>query len=118
MQAIEKDSSLFAAGIISCGGDFDVDDCVTINYRDKETGEEKEVGKAIVNYSCADMDLYKGKQTEEFFELVGYSGAEAICHKNNICCWIPGGEEPSSTSYLNLSGLCVTEEGIEEEEEK
>ena len=118
MQAIEKDSSLFAAGIISCGGDFDVDDCVTINYTDPETGEDKEIGKAIVNYSCADMDLYKGKQTEEFFEMVGYSGAEAICHKNNICCWIPGGEEPSSTSYLNLSGLCVTEEeeGVEEGE--
>ena len=100
------------------GGDFDVDDCVTINHTDPETGEDKEIGKAIVNYSCADMDLYKGKQTEEFFEMVGYSGAEAICHKNNICCWIPGGEEPSSTSYLNLSGLCVTEEeeGVEEGE--
>ena len=81
MQAIEKDSSLFAAGIISCGGDFDVDDCVTINYTDPETGEDKEIGKAIVNYSCADMDLYKGKQTEEFFEMVGYSGAKLFVTK-------------------------------------
>jgi len=116
MNAIEKDNSLFAAGIISCDGDFDVDDCVTINYKDKENGEEKEIGKAIVNYSCLDMDRYKGKQAEEFFELVGYSGAEAICHKNNICCWVPNGEEPSSQSYLNLSGLHVNEDGCIEEE--
>ena len=41
---------------------------MTINYTDPETGEDKEIGKAIVNYSCADMDLYKGKQTEEFLK--------------------------------------------------
>ena len=76
-KAIEKDSSLFAAGIISCGVYLERDAC--INYRDKETGEEK-VGKAIVNYSCADMDLYKGKRRKSSLNWLGIQ-EQAICQK-------------------------------------
>ena len=34
-----------------------------------------------------------GKAGEDFYDIVGFGGAESVAHKNNICLWIPEGEE-------------------------
>ena len=69
---------------------------------DSETGDERDLGRAITNYSSEEIETFIGKSADEFYEIVGYAGAESIAHRNNICCWIPFGQEPSS---LNLAGM-------------
>ena len=37
-----------------------------------------------------------GTQTaNDFFDIVGYSGPESVAHRNNICLWMPHGEQPN-----------------------
>ena len=36
---------------------------------------------------------------EDFFDIVGYAGPESVVHRNNVCLWIPFGEEPSADDH-------------------
>jgi glutamate 5-kinase len=101
-RAMETNKSLFSTGIVACRGDFVAEDGVRILTIDSETGDERDLGRAITNYSSEEIETFIGKSADEFYEIVGYAGAESIAHRNNICCWIPFGQEPSS---LNLAGM-------------
>jgi glutamate 5-kinase len=101
-RAMENNKSLFSTGIVACRGEFTAEDCVRILTIDPDSGDERDLGRAITNYSSEEIDTFIGKSSDEFYEIVGYAGAESIAHRNNICCWIPFGQEPSS---LNLAGM-------------
>ena len=101
-KALENNKSLFSTGVIATRGDFAAEDGVRIMTVDHDTGEERDLGRAITNYSSEEMESFAGKTSEEFYEIVGYSGAESICHRNNICCWVPFGQEPSSCNLVGL----------------
>jgi glutamate 5-kinase/origin recognition complex subunit 2 len=103
-KALENNKSLFSTGIIACRGEFEPEDGVRLITVDAETGEERNLGRAIVNYSSEEIIGFIGKTSEEFYEIVGYAGAESISHRNNICCWIPFGQEPSSCNLVALGG--------------
>lgn len=102
-KAIESNKSLFSTGLIACRGEFTAEDGVRILTIDDETGEEKDLGRAITNYSSEEMHAFIGKSSEEFYEIVGYAGAESIAHRNNICSWIPFGQEPSSCNLVGMT---------------
>jgi len=101
-KALENNKSLYSTGVIASRGDFSAEDCVRIMAIDHETGEERDLGRAITNYGSEEMQTFAGKTSDEFYEIVGYSGAESICHRNNICCWVPFGQEPSSCNLVGF----------------
>lgn len=101
--ALENNKSLFSTALVSSRGEFAAEDCVRLICVD-ETGDERDLGRAIVNYSSDEVATFVGKSAEEFYEIVGYSGAESIAHRNNICCWIPFGQEPSSCNLVGMNG--------------
>lgn len=103
-KAMENNKSLFSTGLIACRGEFQPEDGVRLITIDPETGDERDLGRAITNYSSEEIETFIGKSSEEFYEIVGYAGAESIAHRNNICCWIPFGQEPSSCNLVALAG--------------
>ena len=91
--ALNNDKSLQGTHLVSVVGDFDAAEAVALTVRDSETGDEREFGRAIVNYGADDCRKLVGKASEDFYDIVGFGGAESVAHKNNICLWIPEGEE-------------------------
>lgn len=100
--ALENNKSLFSTALLECRGEFTAEDAVRLLVRE-ESGEERDLGRAIVNYASDEIASFIGKTSEEFYEIVGYAGAESIAHRNNICCWIPFGHEPSSANLVGMN---------------
>ena len=100
--ALNNDKSLYGTHIISVAGSFTADEAVPLFITDSE-GELREFGRAIVNYSSNECEKLIGQQSDDFFDIVGYSGAESVAHRNNICLWIPGGEEANLMDFPEIN---------------
>jgi len=100
--ALKNEKSLVGTHIVSVEGSFESDESVPLFTRDDaEDGEEgvlREFGRAIINYSSSECVKLIGANSDDFFDIVGYSGAESVAHRNNVCLWIPGGEEGNLAS--------------------
>ena len=102
--ALNNDKSLVGTHITSVEGEFESDESVPLFTIDEENdGELKEFGRAIVNYSSAECAKLIGAHADDFFDIVGYSGAESVAHKNNICLWVPGGEEGNLSDHPEIN---------------
>jgi len=101
--ALNNDKSLMGTHILAVEGAFEADEAVPLMVIDEETGEKREFGRAIVNYSSAECVKLIGQQSDDFFDIVGYSGAESVAHRNNICLWVPGGEEASFLDFPEIN---------------
>lgn len=130
-RGLERDKSLFATGVARVTGTFAVEEAVRLLVEDvpgacadngdavcvwkcnthvRAGAEPRELGRAIVNYSADEVRRLAGKASDDFFEAVGYSGAESIAHRNNICLWVPYGEEPIKFDSSN-GGSATTRSG-------
>jgi glutamate 5-kinase len=76
--------SLLAAGIVRVEGEFSASESVRL--RDA-TG--REIARGIVNYSSAEIDRVKGQHSDRIAELLGYTGAETIVHRDNLVVLLP-----------------------------
>jgi glutamate 5-kinase len=71
--------SLLAAGVTQVSGDFQSQEAVQIiNYQGQE------IARGIVNYSHAELNLIKGRRSEEIPTLLGYAGADTVVHRDNL----------------------------------
>ena len=104
-QSDESNKSLFSTGLIACRGEFTAEDGVRILTIDDETGEEKDLGRAITNYSSRISAI--DQSSEEFYEIVGYAGAESIAQKQHLLL-IPFGQEPSSYNLVSMTQRLVS----------
>ncbi|MEA5535432.1 glutamate 5-kinase [Crocosphaera sp. XPORK-15E] len=71
--------SLLAAGILKVEGEFEASDSVELC---NETGQE--IARGIVNYNSEEIDKIKGNHSDKIPQLLGYSGAETIIHRDNL----------------------------------
>ncbi|MGL4368638.1 MAG: PUA domain-containing protein, partial [Spirochaetota bacterium] len=71
--------SLLAAGIVSCGGDFNQGDAVEIL-----TSGGTVIGRGITNYDCHEVDMIKGKKTSEIRSLADETFYEEVIHRDNM----------------------------------
>ena len=102
--ALNNDKSLVGTHITSVEGEFESAESVPLFTIDEENdGELKEFGRAICNYSSVECAKLIGAQADDFFDIVGYSGAESVAHKNNICLWVPGGEEGNLSDHPEIN---------------
>ena len=80
VKAILKNfKSLLPSGIKKVEGNFDVGDSV---YCLNEKGEK--IAKGLVNYSSDEINLIKGKKTEEIEKILGYKHGDEIIHRDNL----------------------------------
>ena len=100
--ALNNDKSLVGTHIVSVEGTFTAEESVPLFVEDAG-GEMREFGRAIVNYSSEECNKLIGQNSDEFFDIVGYSGAESVAHRNNVCLWIPGGEEASLEDHPEIN---------------
>lgn len=75
----EKGSSLLAAGVVACDGDFHEGNTVRVlNLR------QQEIARGIVNYNAETLQKLLGHKTEEFSRLIGGEGPEEVIHRDNM----------------------------------
>lgn len=100
--ALNNDKSLYGTHIVTVSGSFQADEAVPLMLKDDAESEPREFGRAIVNYSSEECEKLIGQLSDDFFDIVGYSGAESVAHRNNICLWIPGGEEANLMDFPEI----------------
>jgi glutamate 5-kinase len=77
-RALKNNSSLLASGIIKVLGDFEKGSLVDIIYAGNK------IAQGLTNYSSKEVNLIKGKKSNEFHKyLESYDYSEVI-HKNNL----------------------------------
>jgi glutamate 5-kinase len=79
VNAIMKGKSLLPGGIISCRGDFQKGDAVTI-----EDNYGGEVARGLSNYSSAEVLKIKGIKTSEIENVLGKKPYDEIIHRDNM----------------------------------
>lgn len=75
----QQGKSLLAAGITHVEGDFDGQDAVQLC-----DPEGIEIARGLVNYNSRELQQIQGRQSQEIAEILGYSGAETIIHRDNL----------------------------------
>jgi glutamate 5-kinase len=80
LAAIQKWTSLFAAGIQRVEGTFVSQNAVTVVS--VTTG--KEIARGLVNYTSAEIDRIKGCKSSEFEALLGYIDSDCVIHRQNL----------------------------------
>ncbi len=77
--ALHRGNSLLAAGVIAVEGEFTRGSLVLI--MDKANHE---LGRGLIAYNSDDAMKIIGRHSDEFEGLIGYKGASAIMHRDNI----------------------------------
>ena len=49
----------------------------------------RELGRGLVAYDSADADRIRGHKTEEFKEILGYRGRDAMIHRDDLVLTAP-----------------------------
>lgn len=74
-----RGSSLLAAGVRQCDGEFSRGElviCVDSNGR--------EVARGLINYSAVNTRCVLGKSSEQFEQLLGFTGEPELVHRDNM----------------------------------
>jgi len=79
---IEQGRSLLASGILRVEGGFARGEIIEI--REGETA----IARGISNYSAADMDLIKGKNSGDFESILGPGHDQEVVHRDNMSMWM------------------------------
>lgn len=85
--ALTKKAGLLPAGIVDVDGDFNQHECARLSVlpaRDSPLGDGEEVGRALVNYSSAEIRRIKGVKSDRIADIIGYADSEYIALRENI----------------------------------
>ncbi|RMZ76559.1 hypothetical protein DV737_g4775, partial [Chaetothyriales sp. CBS 132003] len=85
-------SSLLPSGIVSVSGQFAQQECVRLVAVDKDASmhsgnmasKGEEIGRAVVNYSSAEIVRIKGLRSSEIERVLGYADSESVAFRGNI----------------------------------
>lgn len=85
--ALGKKAGLLPVGIVDVVGDFHQHECARISAlpsRDAPLNEAEEVGRALVNYSAAEIKRIKGVKSDKIADILGYADSEYVALRENI----------------------------------
>ncbi|RPB13980.1 glutamate 5-kinase [Morchella conica CCBAS932] len=84
-------AGLLPVGVVDVSGHFAQQDAVSVVVVKRRAGEEggyevlgKEVGRALVNYSSAEIARIKGERSGKIQELLGYADSEYVAFRDNL----------------------------------
>ena len=76
---IERGASLLPAGIVEVEGEFGIGERVDLLH-----GHGQVFAVGLVSYSASEIRRMKGRQSEEFLEVLGYKYVEEIVHREDL----------------------------------
>jgi glutamate 5-kinase len=81
-------AALLPVGVIGVDGHFSRDEAVTISVASRDANgeviESRDVGRALVNYSAAEIQRIMGKRSSEIVCILGYADGEYVAHRDNM----------------------------------
>ena len=69
---------------------FEMAGAEAVSIHVRGLGMDREVGKALVNYSAIEVDRIKGRHSDEIESLLGYSDTEYVAHRDNLAFFSSG----------------------------
>ena len=75
----DKGSSLLAAGVVACAGDFAAGSTVRVL-----TESQQEIARGIVNFDMSTLSRVMGHKTEEIARLVAGDVPDEVIHRDNM----------------------------------
>ena len=76
---VQSGKSLLPSGIIKTGGSFVVGNVISV------VGcGGGEIARGIVNYSAEEVELIKGRHTDEIEEILGFRTCPEVIHRDNL----------------------------------
>ena len=79
--ALTNKAGLLPVGIVDVAGSFGQHECIRISVlpsKDAKLEEAEEVGRAIVNYSAAEIKRIGGCRSSQIVEILGYADSEYV----------------------------------------
>jgi glutamate 5-kinase len=76
---VERGASLLPAGIVEVEGEFGIGERV-----DLLDGSGQAFAVGLVSYPASEIQRMKGRQSEEFLEVLGYKYVEEIVHREDL----------------------------------
>ncbi|RDL38197.1 Glutamate 5-kinase [Venustampulla echinocandica] len=95
-RALVNKAGLFPVGVVDVEGSFSQQEAVRLVVVDRSAipsdgtpleGIGVEVGRALVNYSAAEIMRIKGVKSAEIHGLLGYADSEYVALRENISCF-------------------------------
>ena len=88
--ALASKAGLLPAGVLDVEGNFGQHECVRISVlpsKEAPVSEAEEVGRAIVNYSAAEIKRIRGLRSNQIAEIIGYADSEYIALRESIALY-------------------------------
>jgi glutamate 5-kinase len=76
---VERGKSLLPSGITEVSGDFEFGDAVRCLDQ-----SDKEFARGLINYSAEEVNMIKGKKTDQIEPLLGYIYYDEVIHRDNL----------------------------------
>ncbi len=76
---VKQGKSLLSVGVTGCTGAFEVGDLVSVV---DEAGTK--IARGLANYSCEEIDLIRGKRSEEIEAILGHKDFDEVIHRDNL----------------------------------
>ena len=80
-------AGLLPVGIVDVAGGFGQHECIRISVlpsKDAKLEEAEEVGRAIVNYSAAEIKRIGGCRSSQIVEILGYADSEYVALRESV----------------------------------
>jgi glutamate 5-kinase len=78
-EAIRKGGSLLPVGIVQVEDEFQRGDTIGVF---EPSG--KEIARGLSNYDSSDLEVLRGKKSDQIEDLLGYAYGEEVIHRNNM----------------------------------
>ncbi|KAK5163245.1 Glutamate 5-kinase [Saxophila tyrrhenica] len=85
--ALTNKAGLLPVGVIDVEGSFSQQECVRLSVlptRTSPLSEGEEVGRALVNYSSAEIKRFKGVRSSQIAEIIGYADSEYVALRESV----------------------------------
>ncbi|CAK4030882.1 glutamate 5-kinase [Lecanosticta acicola] len=121
--AIAAKAGLLPVGIIDLEGHFGQHECVrliVLPSRDAPLDQGEDVGKAIVNYSAAEIKRIRGVKSSQIAEVIGYADSEYVAWRDSIALYKRELSRPvtplgDDVKRLSMGRLSTYVDGVENE---
>lgn len=88
--AVASKAGLLPVGVIEVEGSFGQHECVRIKVlpsRHAPLSSAEDVGKAVVNYSAAEIKRIRGVKSSQIAEIIGYADSEYVALRDSIALY-------------------------------
>jgi glutamate 5-kinase len=85
--ALMNKAGLLPVGVVDVEGNFGQQECVRVHAlpsRNAPLSEGEEVGRAVVNYSSAEIKRIKGVRSSQIADIIGYADSEYVALRESI----------------------------------